>query len=69
LDQLDCVFGRESSHNQSQGTAGCHLDGIPINPLDVFSGARTATVHSYNKLDVLHDLSWSRGMTNQWEAG
>jgi hypothetical protein len=68
LNGLDRVFGRESAHNQSQGTVGCHLNGSPINPLDVFSGASAGTVHSYNEFDIFHDFS-SLEMTNQWEAG
>jgi hypothetical protein len=57
LDGFDSVFGGKSSHNQCKLTVGCRLDGSPVNPLYEFSGATTATVHSYNKFDVFHGLS------------
>jgi hypothetical protein len=49
VDGFDSVFGRESSHNQRQRAVDSHLDGSPINPLHVFSGASTATVHFHDK--------------------
>ena len=47
---FDSIFGRESSHQQCQLTVGCHVDAMRIDPLHVFEGASTATVHFHNNL-------------------
>jgi hypothetical protein len=60
LDGFNRVFGGEFSHQQGQLAVGCHLYGCPIYPLHVDRGARTTMAHSYNKSDVLHDISPAR---------
>src|SRR6266536_5761542 len=68
LDRLDSVFGCEPSHKQCQLTVGCRLEGSPINPLHVFRGVRTATVHFHNKFGVLHEFSSRSGWQVKREA-
>ncbi len=63
LDGSDSVLGCESSHNQCQLTVGCRLDGNLMNPLHVFRGASTGTVHSHNKFSVFRGFFLSLGMT------
>jgi hypothetical protein len=57
LDGFDGVFGREFPHHQRQLTVGCRPNGIPINPLHVFRGAGTATIHFHNKFSIRHSLT------------
>ena len=57
LERFDSVFGCESPHNQCQLTIGCHLDGCQINPLYVFGGASTTSIHFHNKLRIFHGFS------------
>jgi len=52
LERFDCVFCCESPHKQSQLTIVRHLDGCGINPLHIFGGASTATIHSHNKFCI-----------------
>jgi len=52
LDGSDSVLGCESSHNQCQLTVSGRLDGNLMDPLDVFRGASTGTVHFHNKFSV-----------------
>jgi hypothetical protein len=63
LDGFDSVFSREFPHKQCQLRVGCGLDRSPINPLNVFRGTSTATVHFHNKLGVLHGFPF--GMTKK----
>jgi hypothetical protein len=51
---FDSIFGRESSHGQSQLPIARRLNGSPINPLYVLGVTTTATVYLYDKLDVFH---------------
>ena len=57
LNGLDCVFGRESPHNQCQLAVGCGLDGSAVDALHVFRSARAAPVHFHKKLGVFHVFS------------
>jgi hypothetical protein len=57
LGGFDSVFGRESPHKQRQLAVGCGSDGSPINPLHLFGGVSTATVHFHNKFRALHKSS------------
>ena len=63
LNRSDSVLGCESSHNQCQLTVGCRLDGNLMNPLHVFRGASTGTVHFHNKFSVFRGFFLSLGMT------
>ncbi len=61
LNGFDSVLGCESSHNQCQLAVGCRLDGNLMNPLHVFRGASTGTVHFHNKFSVFRGffpLAW-----------
>ena len=63
LNGFDSVLGCESSHNQCQLAVGCRLDGNLMNPLHVFRGASTGTVHFHNKFSVFRGFFLSLGMT------
>jgi hypothetical protein len=54
LDGLGGVFGCKPAHNQGQPAVGRRLDWSSINPLDVLSDERTATIQFHNKLCGFH---------------
>ena len=56
LQGFDRIFSREFPHNQCQLAVGRHLDWCRINPLNLFGGASTASVHFHNKFDGFHSL-------------
>jgi hypothetical protein len=57
LERFNSIFCREPPHNQGQLAIGCHLDGCQINPLHVFGGASTSSIHFHNKFCILHSFS------------
>ena len=57
LNGFDSAFGRTFPHNQRQLTAGCRLDGSPINPLHVFRWPGTTAVNFHDKFRLFHGFS------------
>ena len=53
MNGFDSAFGRKFPHNQRQLTAGCRLDGGPINPLHVFRWPGTTAVNFHDKFRLL----------------
>jgi hypothetical protein len=57
FDRFDGILGGESPHDKRQLTVGCHLNRGTINPLHLFGGLTTATIHFHNKFEIFHSLS------------